>query len=133
MTHVDTDPVGRAKGAARAVRARMLGPPRGQNRAARRINLSAAAGDFAHRTSLVVELNTGDLQATRRGACIPVSISRPEMSSAPRGPRCAPIALRCLLARGFCCARLPSPFQLGHPLLDAAHPLDGLNGGYQIH
>jgi hypothetical protein len=48
---------------------RTLGPPRGQNRAAHKIGLSAATGDFADAANLAVELNTGDLPTLgpRRG------------------------------------------------------------------
>jgi hypothetical protein len=77
------DPVGCAKGAARAVRTRMLGPPRGQNRATLRISLAATAFDFAHPTRLVGELNTGDLQQTRRNAGAPLSIFTPPTNAAP--------------------------------------------------
>src|SRR5580704_4598225 len=81
MDRVKADPVGCAKGAARAVRARMLGTPRGQNRATPERGLSVATVDFAHPTNLVAELNTRDLQPTRRGAAMPWSISHPETPS----------------------------------------------------
>jgi hypothetical protein len=121
------------------MRTRMLGSPRGQDRAAHRINLSAAAGDFVHPTKscrgIKYRRSTGD--APGRGCSSFDFTSRNTKdltltARGPRGSRCASLALRWLLARGFCCARLP-PFQLGHPLLDAAHPLDGLYSGYQIH
>jgi hypothetical protein len=104
------DLVGCAKGAARAVRTRVLGVTRpvvelntGNLQAARegadipfsisRAETSsalrrplAATGDLADPTSLVVELNTRDLQATREGAGIPCPISRAETPSALRRP-----------------------------------------------
>ena len=50
----------------------------------------------------------------------------------PRRSRCAPIALRCPVARGLRWACLLFPFRLGHPRLDVAN-LEGLDGGHQIH
>jgi hypothetical protein len=38
------------------VRTRMLGAPRGQNRAARNVSRTAATGDFAHPTRPFAEL-----------------------------------------------------------------------------
>jgi hypothetical protein len=55
-------------------------------RASHEISLSAATGDLAHPSCLVVELNTGDLLAAREGAGIPFSISRAETPSALRRP-----------------------------------------------
>ncbi len=50
-----------------------------------------------------------------------------------RRRRCAAVARRHLLARGFCRACLLSPLQLDHPLAEVGHPLDRLDGRYQIH
>ncbi len=47
--------------------------------------------------------------------------------------RCAALAPRCLRARRLCRARLLSALQLDHPLLEVGRPLDGSDGGYQIH